>query len=63
MPKGFPWLAVIGLLLLLAAYPLSIGPAAWLPLTVFYSPLVWIANQNESLETVLSNYIEWWAEP
>jgi hypothetical protein len=62
---------VLVTLLLIAAYPLSIGPMAWLVAagyvafdnpfwTMFYTPLVWATETVPACEEWLYAYLDFW---
>ena len=58
------WVTVV-VVVVLVAYPLSLGPAVWLTargffrdsaVQSFYMPVLWSAAQAESLD----NFVTWW---
>jgi hypothetical protein len=62
---------VLGTLLLIAAYPLSLGPMIWLVdagyvdtdnrfWTAFYAPLFWTIDAIPASEAWLAAYLELW---
>jgi hypothetical protein len=62
------WVAVV---LLLLAYPLSIGPAdrfvckarnpaATQTFVVVYAPIKWLCRQSNSVRDLIYRYIVWW---
>ena len=64
-------LIIIVLVLVFVVYPLSAGPAAWIVEctgserlrmvgTAVYFPLVLLAEQNDTLISMLDSYMEWW---
>lgn len=65
---------LVAVLALLLAYPLSLGPVAymgakgWLPaqpppwFTRVYGPLVWTARKVPPAGQVLQAYLNWWIE-
>ena len=66
------WATVVLVVVLVVAYPLSIGPACWLadrdmlpeladkPIEIFYSPLMWIVRDSETAGTIYVWYVGLW---
>ena len=73
--KPLPLVAIVTAVMIFAllAYPLSIGPSAWVVnstwcpqwvrdgLEVVYIPLEWLAgNGPDWIDDALEKYVEWW---
>lgn len=66
----WPW--IVSCVVLMIAYPLSIGPAWWLrnhgmipssaqnALTSFYFPLGWVTKQSETTNNAMIWYVHHW---
>ena len=61
--------AVVGVLVLLLAYPLSVGPAVWIcnhgymsedAITPFYAPLKWLVERSELVGDGMGWYVALW---
>ena len=78
MRKPIAWLWwTVAALMLLVAYPLSLGPAAWCihaagvtdgshwacqTLEFVYAPIIKIAESSPNIEKVARRYVEFWTD-